>query len=74
MKWRGVRHRLVTELKESGTQPKIVSDRDGNDGEVWKRKGSEKASGKRRGVEIGCGVQRAYVPGSEDELFYVQQY
>lgn len=61
-------------LKGSGTSPKIESDRDKNDGEVWKQKGSEKASGERREVEIGFGAQRAYVPGSEDELLYVQQH
>ncbi len=58
------------ELKASGTQPKIESDRGRKDGEVWKRKGGEKASGGRRGVEIGCGARRAYVPGSGDELLY----
>lgn len=58
------------ELKASGTSPKIVSDRGRRDGEVWKQKGGEEASGGRRGVEIGCGARRAYVPGSGDELLY----
>ena len=57
------------ELKESRTLPKIVSDSGRKDEEVWKRNGSEKASSER-GVEIGCGTQRAYVHGSGDELLY----